>query len=590
MIGRPLNWNKISISVTVILASFIFWFHLMVPHLDQSYRLLGNWGTCIAYMLYAYERVRYPGHQRDAILHCKQIAANYLAQLEATYSPATALDVYGATHSTFVQPHAPQPPVMPVQQAPRPQAQPRQPANTDARGLGAEAQFITGHFRSIKAPGLFYRVTGQSETPDHFIYNIEGYPGKSDFKKLKGHRDQLASLIYQHRGTGEKVSIIANDQPLFLKVSKKKRDPLPWATRSKGAKKHVAQLGIIFDGVNSRIASLDMFDVNQWFVAVFASSGGGKSTVIRSMIFSLLENLSPADAEFYFIDLDSDQFDKLEVLPHTRMVCKTHEEALGLLQWLVNGVASDRNLSHKKHRYLVIDELQILTTRSDYSKDFIDLLGQLAEQSRKHGFSMIMGTQDPTEDRFPTSLQKNAPAHVAGFTRDDEYLKRYFDIEGASKLRMKGDLILSTTESKDGFKGFSITAQDEQAVIDAVLAKYGRDDKVMVVTLPDEEEADQDYDEGYDDGWDVEAGDGWEDEDADVITLSLPEPALTQAEADARKIAPYLAEAMGTNGRLKHGWALTLLEVLYGEAKPNHGGYAKRLREAIETATNNTEV
>jgi hypothetical protein len=530
-------WQAIGVIGAACVVCFV-----LLGNLAMHQQALLMSGIMLAYAIYAF-----PGKRTQA----------------TNYAPTVApMPVY--------QPQAPTPapsyvaPQQPASVAPKVAAQ-----GTD------EMKFINRILagKAMTSREFMFQAVSASTTPDYIIYNLES-PTGTPTTAIKAFCGQLAADIYRQRGGGEPVAVTLNEQPLYLRVSTAQRSALPWSSRAKSAPAHVAQLGVIFDGTKSRYLINNMLDPNSWFLSVFSSSGGGKSSLLKAAVLSLMEQLDPATAEFYFIDLDSNQFDSWKRAPHVRFVAETHDQALSIVQHLVTIVKGNRGMTNKIHRYLVIDELQILTTRSEHGEQFIDLLGTLAAQSRKHGFSLMFSTQDPTGDRFPVELQRNVAAVVAGKTKDDSYLKRFLNVDGAAQLRGKGDLIYSASEGQYNFKGYMLTAQDIAATIDAICARWGEDSST--IPFVDESPVDRQASVGS--------------TEPQPLVLSKPVAKPSGVAADAEKLLPYLADALGDNGKLKHGAGGPLLEVLYGEAVPNAGAFSRRLKDAVEYAVNNFEI
>ena len=211
----------------------------------------------------------------------------------------------------------------------------------------------------------------------------------------------------------------------------------------------------------------------------------------------------------------------------------------------------------------------MLTDQSANADQFIDLLGRLAQRSRKHGFSLLIGTQDPTGQNFPTALQRNVKVAAAGQTNDDSYLSRYIGITGAKNLLGKGDFLYKASGQQRGFKGFSLTDADITEALQSICAIYGTDDSTMIFV-----HADKEFETTAD-------SDG-------VVVIDAPAPEESQAEADARRLLPYIDEAIAQDGRLRNGWGTRLIEVLYGEPKPNAGNYSARLKAALHEISNLT--
>lgn len=525
-------------SAAAVFAAYYIAFDIVEVQVHQQIVLFSL--LCFGYMLYAFPNKL--NQQGAAPAPAYPVAPPYVAPTVSSVAP------------TYV---APTPPVerrMPVTNPPHGQ-------------IGDEARAINRLFaeRAKGDAGFRHLIESESRTPDYILYGLRSYPG-TPYTALAGYCKQLANEIYKIRGDGEPVTCTLNEQPPYLKVSTGHRAPLHWASRSKQAPPHYAQLGVMFDGARPKLVAFDMQDAKQWFMGVFSSSGGGKSTVLRCAALSLLERTGPDAAEFYLIDLDSNQFDAWKRLPQVRFIATDHDEALALVQWLVNLVNSDRNLSQTVHRYLIIDELQILTADSPHAEQFVELLGQLAQRARKHGFSLIASTQDPSGDNFPSAMQRSVKIVAAGQTTDDGYLSRYLKVSGASALLGDGDFIVRAGARQHNFKSFSLTRADEAATIDAICATFGEDPSLMQFATEDEEF--EDYGEPS----------------SDVIRLQKPVVEMSGVAADAELIREYLDEALDENGDPKRGYAKLLIRVLYGEDKPNAGNYAARMTRAVKYA------
>lgn len=427
----------------------------------------------------------------------------------------------------------------------------------------------------LEAKGTMLQAMTVAETPDYFCYVLDTLPG-ANFAPLRSSLNDLANKIYRLRGNrGEPVTVTLSEQPPYLQVTAPARRVLSWSKRSKKLKSHVAQVGAYWTHESPTLQAIDFTDQRQWFMAAFSSSGGGKSMLLRAAALSLLETSAPGDTEFYFIDLDSNQYDAYRRLPQVRCVAETDAQALALLTHLAKQVQLDRELVATVRRILVIDEFQMLSAQSQYSDEIMDAMAVLAQRGRKHGINLLLATQDPTGDNFPVELQRNVKVVLAGLTEDDSYLKRFFGIDGADLLRGDGDFIFKSAGRQMNFKGFLITPEDERSTLDAIVARWGEDRS----TLEFEEE-----------GVSTDTRRGSDGEAPE--RLAMPKPAMERRQQrpaiDARRIWPYMGEAYDFEaGRLRDGWGTTLIEVLYGEPKPNAGNYATRLNQALDYALTN---
>ena len=483
----------------------------------------------------------------------------FVAPAQAGPTPAPA--------TTHVAPRASIPPAMPVHRpASSPLVMPVAEAGTE------EQRQINALLRSRKIP---FQVIGLSETPDYHCYRLAKMPG-AQFAPLRAYLTDLANEIYALRGNqGEPVTVSLNEQPPMLRVTAPTRRMLTWSQRGKGLRPYMAQVGAYWTNDRPTIMAIDFADQKQWSMAVFSGSGGGKSMLLRAAVLSLLEGCSPGETEFYFIDLDSVQYEVFRDLPHTRAVVETDAQALAVLRHLVNLVKSDRDLKNKVRRFVVIDEFQILSTESEYADEIMAAMEIIVKRGRKHGINLLLATQDPTGDNYPTDLQRNTKVILAGLTEDSSYLKRFFGIEGASSLRGDGDFLFKSAGRQINFKGYYITDEDVQAVVDRVHEEWGRD--VDVIEFDDDEPNESNQ---------------TPNEDGPTRLTMLKSPAdrkVQRVAIDARKILPFLDEAYDFEaGVLRDGWGVRLIELLYGEPKPNAGNYTTRLNTALAYARNLT--
>lgn len=401
------------------------------------------------------------------------------------------------------------------------------------------------------------QATTATTTPDYEIYNLVKAPGASWSVLSKQVLADLAYEVYAWRGGGEPINIVFNEMPAYLRVTRKQRDILPWASRLPGMPPYVAQVGAALNGTDLSLVKVNFVDPKEWLLGVFSSSGGGKSNILKAAALSVLENCDPTNSEFYFIDLDSNQFDSWLRLPHVRFVATEEHEALALLDYLNRQIEGNRDLSNTKRRFLVVDELQMLTSRSDNADQFKELLGTLAERWRKHGGNMLLSTQDPTGDNYPTALQRNTKVIMAGLTEDDSYLKKFLGVDGARTLRGDGDFIVKGAGRQMNFKGFMLTPNDINKTLDAIVKRWGED----YGTLAFEQD---------------------KPEDEPGTVLRMPTIKRSRIELDAETIHAYLDEAYDHSaGRLRDGWGVKLLEILYERPVANAGNYKKRLDDAL---------
>ena len=441
------------------------------------------------------------------------------------------------------------------------------PMSSQRQGTTHQTGAITLEQRVINKWLYDNRVSIQAvaatTTPDYEIYNLAKATGSSWSLLTKQVLSDLAYEVYSWRGGGEPINIIFNEMPAYLRVTRKQRDILPWSNRLPGLPPYMAQVGAALNGIELSLVKVNFADPKEWLLGVFSSSGGGKSNILKAAALSVLENCDPSSTEFYFIDMDSNQFDSWLRLPHVRFVATEEHEALALLDYLNRQIEGNRDLSNTKRRFLVVDELQMLTSRSDNADKFKEMLGILAERWRKHGGNMLLSTQDPTGDNYPTALQRNTKVIMAGLTEDDSYLKKFLGVDGARTLRGDGDFIVKGAGRQMNFKGFMLAPDDINKTLDTIVRRWGED----YSTLAFEQD---------------------EPEDKPNDALRMPQVRRSRVELDANIIHAYLDEAYDHGaGRLRDGWGVKLLEILYERPVANAGNYKKRLDDALNFCLTN---
>lgn len=361
-------------------------------------------------------------------------------------------------------------PAAPTYVAPVPPVAPAVEPSLTGGVVTSEMKFIN---QFLHERGIVVQTLNVVDSPDYSVYDLVKLAGTSWSILTKQVLEDLGAEIHVWRGGGQQVTVTFNAQPAYLRVTKRERGQLPWAARQPGLRPYVAQIGAALDGRQLRLVTVDFADDDEWSLAAFSSPGGGKSNILKSVALSVLENADPQITEAYFVDLDSNQYDGLLRLPHVKYVARTEEEAYGLLRYLASLIEANRDLSNQVRRFLFIDELQILTARSQYAAEFQDVLGSLIERGRKHKLNIITATQDPTGKNFPSSLQKSTRIFVAGKTVDDRYLSQYLHLPGASLLRGKGDLLLKNNEGLRNFKGFWLTPDAVQETLNTIVTRWG---------------------------------------------------------------------------------------------------------------------
>ncbi len=451
--------------------------------------------------------------------------------------------------------------------------------------LGDEMRVIAKCLQSLK---IAVKPVSAKSTPDYEIYHLSKSPETPWSKITEAVLDEIGTAVYLARNGGEPVSVRFNKQPPYLLVTSRQRLPLPWSNRLLSLPAYTGQAGAYLDGTDLRPLKIDLTDTDQATVGVFAASGGGKSMNLRAIALSAIENADPKNTDVFLIDLDSNQYAAWKRLPHVRLVASTEDQALAIINWFYGQIEMDYNLTNRTRRILIIDELQKLTSESDNADEFITLLGKIAQQGRKHLHNLITATQDPSGTNYPKPIQRNTKVFLAGLTPDCRYLNNELKIEGAEKLRGKGDFIAKMGSRQINYKGFLLTDADIERTIDAIVQRWGENKNLM--RFGDEEPAQAPQPEPVKTPEPPPPPTPSPSPSPAVETIRTPESKVkrTQAAIDAEKIRERLDEAYDFElGKLRTGYAAELLELIYGEPKANAGGYAARLNNAVNHAVSN---
>lgn len=438
--------------------------------------------------------------------------------------------------------------------------------------INNEALFIADRLHNKY--GVTVRIASALPTPDFYFYRLETHPDyRVGVAQLRAVSRNLANDIYVQRGDGERVIVSVNDQPLQLQVSRPDRQPLPWSVRPKVTDPHIATLGAFWQTAKGQTIKIDLTNTNTFSIGFLGSSGSGKSMAMYGPLLQLIENTDPTCTEFYFADVDSNQFDCLRGLPHVRYVAETDAQSADMLHYLRELVEADRELTNPIRRFIVIDEAHLLTAMSEHADRIIDDLTVIATTGRKKKYNLLIALQDPSKATLPMSILRQLKVMVVGCTSPDTFLRSQLQIEGASKLRGNGDMICVLNGEQIRFKSFFLSEQDKFSAISRIARRWGTDNNTMVFAKKQSKRQVVDV-------------------APEVVEV---EPMVSAKEQklmdDAKKIAPQLSQAWDfERGELINGWGVRLIECIYGEPKQCAGNYKARLDAAIQYALSNFDL
>lgn len=470
-----------------------------------------------------------------------------------------------------------------------------------------EAVFIHDTLR-IKY-GVPVRVAAAVPTPDYFCYMLEAEPGYAiRATEIERVLRDLQIEIYDFRGRkGDPIAISFVDQPPHIQVSKAEREILKFSLCPKPTKDFTVSLGAFWTGPQPQTVKINLLDEDEFNILSVGTSGSGKSSVLWTVMFQLLGTVSPDRMEVYLIDTHSNSFDILGDLPHVKAIARTDAEAATLIRHLRKLAEDDRELNGSVRRLIVIDEAHLIFQFSKYAEQVAQDLTVLATTGRKKGYNLMIAVQDPKGENLPMTIQRQMASKVvvSGINSDEGYTKRYLGIAGTTALRGKGDMIIKTPKGQRRFKAFFVYEGFEKFVTDwdddqqvklakikvlqnranALVRQWGKD-STLIEFIDNRKKGRTDGERAN-----VPANNMANSTRTSAVRtyeqvepLALPTQTVDRVTADAGKVMPYLDQIMTEAGKFRTEFTKSIIELLYGEAKPSEGNYRKRAIQAVQRA------
>ena len=185
---------------------------------------------------------------------------------------------------------------------------------------------------------------------------------------------------------------------------------------------------------------------------IAGATGSGKSSLLKTIIFSLLLNNSNHDLQFIFIDLKRVELSTFKDLPHTLNFSSNFDDAYKILEKILS-IIDERfqmleklgltNISQMQgfynHLFIVIDEFaELVLTHKKVEK----LIVRISQLGRAAGVHLIICTQLPTAKILTNLISVNIPVRIA-FKVSTVYNSRcILGRTGAEQLQRPGDAIL----------------------------------------------------------------------------------------------------------------------------------------------------
>ncbi len=344
----------------------------------------------------------------------------------------------------------------------------KQPA--DSVSYGEKKEKIKDVFASL---GVSVKMGSVIGGPSVEQYEIT--PGKgvklSQIKKLE---DDLSLALKS------KVLITFNTQgALCIEAPMAKRRTVFFRRLLETADDNEAMLPVIL-GVNASYEtfSFDLAELPHMLIA--GTTGSGKSILVKTLLASIMYNLTPNDVRLVLVDPKRVDFGIFNASPFmAHKVITDIELASVALQTLVEemekryDILEKNNTSNiafynksvradKKMPYIiaVIDEFAdlIMADKSDIGDNII----RIAQKARACGIHLILATQRPSAEVISGLIKANVPGKIALSVSSAINSKIIIDRTGAEKLLGKGDMIYISPEMKDGIRLQGAYISDEE--------------------------------------------------------------------------------------------------------------------------------
>ena len=226
----------------------------------------------------------------------------------------------------------------------------------------------------------------------------------------------VASAIFSSRRTNNEVKVSVSRQPQGLKVSLDAYGIVSFSARG-AVLPMTAVMGVTNDDLQTQV-NLPIAANGYTSTLVGGLTGGGKSSLLDSIVLSLCENNSPHDLSITLIDMDAKHLSGYEVLPHVTRVLSSRSpaDALAELRNISNTLLRGQERSSGKVHLVIIDEIQTITERTDSNPLYSDIrreIAHIARTGRGYRVSLIVATQRPSDDCTSVALRDSFVYRIA---------------------------------------------------------------------------------------------------------------------------------------------------------------------------------
>jgi len=205
----------------------------------------------------------------------------------------------------------------------------------------------------------------------------------------------------------------------------------------------------------------DMVDSNTPHLLIAGETGSGKSSMVRVILATLIQHMSPEHLHLYLGDLKSSEFHFLRRVKHVKYVCMEEHEMTNMLSKLwkevlhrrkimeeyelghideYNQITKDKPLSYI---FIAIDEVAMLQDE----KECVTIIEKISAVGRSLGIFLMLSMQRPDAKILDGKLKLNLTVRM-GFKCADLINSNIVGTPGSENLSQSGQMILKL----DGLK------------------------------------------------------------------------------------------------------------------------------------------
>ncbi|PHG67348.1 FtsK/SpoIIIE domain-containing protein [Bacillus toyonensis] len=199
----------------------------------------------------------------------------------------------------------------------------------------------------------------------------------------------------------------------------------------------------------------DMVEANTPHLLIAGETGSGKSSMVRVILSTLIQTMSPDILQLYLGDLKNSEFHFLRRVKHVKEVCMEEIEMKLMLQKVWNEIRERRKLmatyevdhideynklnpgKRKSYILLAIDEVAMLQDE----KECMTIIEKISAVGRALGVFLMLSMQRPDAKVLDGKLKLNMTVRM-GFKCADSINSNIMGTPGAEQLKQSGQMIV----------------------------------------------------------------------------------------------------------------------------------------------------